>query len=74
MRKLMLDIDTLKVQSFETDGGSAARGTVLANQNTAHGQQCGSAYDACHTGLCTPQTCPNTFDSPDCTQVAGGCA
>lgn len=72
MRKLTLDVDTLSVQSFETDAAEKGGGTVLGQQQT-NGPRCGSAYDACHTGLCTPQTCPNTFDSPDCTAEANGC-
>lgn len=63
MRKLKLDIETLNVQSFETtESGKAAKGTVLGHEPTqGHNVGCGSAYDACHTGLCTFERCPPTY-------------
>jgi hypothetical protein len=54
MRKIKLSLESLAVQSFATSVVSASRGTVVAHDPTLHGQQCGSAFDACHTGLCTP--------------------
>jgi hypothetical protein len=54
MRKIKLSPESLTVQSFATSVVSASRGTVVAHDPTLHGQQCGSAFDACHTGLCTP--------------------
>jgi hypothetical protein len=70
MRKIKLAVESLEVQSFTTSKASAGRGTVAAHQqNTQHGQQCGSAYDACNTGLCTydcdptysPDACPTEY-------------
>jgi hypothetical protein len=73
MRKLMLDIETLDVQSFPTTGGARnAIGTVHGaeaaatnNPNKCNGDT--SIADACETGLCTYQTCPYTYG--DCTAV-----
>lgn len=65
MRKITLDLDTLDVQTFETAAAEqSAKGTVQGHDDPTQGHNvgCGSAYDACHTGLCTPQTCPNTYD------------
>jgi hypothetical protein len=70
MRKINLAVETLEVQSFVTSETSTGQGTVVAHQqNTVHGQRCGSAYDACNTGLCTgdcqptysPDACPTEF-------------
>lgn len=69
MRKLTLDIETLDVQSFETtDAARRAVGTVHGAEKTNNPRNCGdtSIADNCETGLCTAQTCPATFDSPDC--------
>jgi len=65
MRKIKLAIETLSVQSFETSAAAQGYGTVNGHQgqNTQHGQHCGSAFDACQTGLCTFD-CPETY-SPD---------
>ena len=71
MRKMKLDIETLDVQSFETTAvEKAARGTVLGHEPTmGHNVQCGSAYDACHTGLCTYDRCPPTYGAECATQT-----
>jgi hypothetical protein len=63
MRKMKLSVENLEVQSFTTSAVSANRGTVAGYQQTAHGPNCGSAFDACQTGLCTGD-CPETY-SPD---------
>ncbi len=63
MGKIKLDLDNLTVDSFETAGLNAGRGTVMGNEPTFHGQKCGSAFDACQTGLCTGD-CGETY-SPD---------
>ncbi|HEX2203079.1 MAG TPA: hypothetical protein VHG91_07265 [Longimicrobium sp.] len=64
MQKIKLELETLAVQSFATSPAEASRGTVVGHEPTnGHNQQCGSAYDACHTGLCTPN-CDPTY-SPD---------
>lgn len=55
MRKIMLTLDSLTVESFETAATGADRGTVQAHfAPTYNGANCGSAYDACPTGLCPP--------------------
>ena len=64
MRKIKLAVESLEVQSFTTSTTSANRGTVVAHEPTrGHNVGCGSAYDACHTGLCTGD-CGETY-SPD---------
>lgn len=64
MKKMKLAVENLSVQSFSTAPTNGARGTVMGHDDpTFHGQRCGSAYDACHTGLCT-YDCPATY-SPD---------
>lgn len=54
MQKLKLDLDTLKVDSFQTAQTSGMRGTVQANQNSYN---C-SAVTACN--------CPSTIFSMTC--------
>jgi hypothetical protein len=70
MRKIKLAVESLQVQSFTTATAGTDEGTVVAHQqNTQRGQRCGSAYDACHTGLCTydcdptysPDACPTAY-------------
>jgi hypothetical protein len=63
MRKIQLDIDTLSVDSFETDAASAEQGTVVAHApRTFNG--CGSEIDRCPSargctsfGDCLTQLC-----------------
>jgi len=41
MKKLKLDLDTLAVDSFDTDAVAGGEGTVLAHQRTIdHGHSC----------------------------------
>jgi hypothetical protein len=70
MRKIKLAVESLEVQSFTTSTASADRGTVVAHEPTrGHNVGCGSAYDACNTGLCTydcnptysPDACPTEY-------------
>lgn len=67
MRKITLELDSLTVESFTTAAAEMDRGTVVANNNPTNGQnqQCGSAYDACNTGLCTFD-CPETYAPAAC--------
>ncbi|HEX6746747.1 MAG TPA: hypothetical protein VF092_05575 [Longimicrobium sp.] len=65
MRKIKLEMETLEVQSFAIPAASAARGTVAAHAGTQAGPNCGSAYDACQTGLCTPN-CDPTYSPEAC--------
>jgi hypothetical protein len=68
MKKVKLTVENLSVQSFSTATRNDARGTVMGHDPTFHGQHCGSAYDACNTGLCT-YDCPATY-SPDACPTA----
>lgn len=63
MRKIKLQLDTLVVESFTAAPAEGYRGTVVGNSNPTNGPHCGSAYDACQTGLCTGD-CEPTY-SPD---------
>jgi hypothetical protein len=79
MRKIKLAVESLEVQSFVTSDASANRGTVVGHEPTrGHNVGCGSAYDACHTGLCQPDTfspnaCP-TVDPAYCESADDACA
>jgi hypothetical protein len=64
MSKIKLQLETLVVESFTAAEAEGYRGTVVAHDPTnGHNTQCGSAFDACQTGLCTPN-CEPTY-SPD---------
>ena len=69
MRKLSLNVESLSIQSFETsEAVKDARGTVHGHDPTRAGRHCNgdtSIADACVTGLCTFETCPQTF-GPEC--------
>ena len=65
MRKMTLSVENLSVQSFTTSKTDAGRGTVVAHGNPTNGPNCGSAYDACQTGLCT-YDCPETYSPAAC--------
>ena len=67
MRKIKLSLETLSVQSFSTSMTDAGHGTVVAHDPT-NGRNCGSAYDACQTGLCTFD-CPATYSPEACPTV-----
>jgi hypothetical protein len=63
MRKIQLNLESMSVESFETDAVSAERGTVDAHQQrTFNG--CGSEVDRCPSsrgctfiGDCVTQLC-----------------
>lgn len=67
MKKMKLTVENLSVQSFTTSSTHNARGTVQGHAPTnGHGPNCGSAYDACPTGFCVPETaspdaCPTYY-------------
>lgn len=66
MRKIKLELETLAVQSFATSTARASGGTVVGHEPTnGHNQQCGSLYDACQTGLCTPNCAGPPTEDPD---------
>jgi hypothetical protein len=69
MRKITLKLDSLTVESFETAGVELDRGTVMAHEPTKSRQvECGSAFDACQTGLCTGD-CEPTYAAAECPTV-----
>jgi hypothetical protein len=77
MRKIRLAVESLEVQSFVTSNTDANRGTVVAHAPThGHNVGCGSAYDACPTGLCNPTFDPNacaTYDPAACESADDAC-
>ena len=73
MRKLALDLDALRVESFATEAADAHRGTVRAHDDTMETENTCLATTCVKTPLCT-QLC-----TPLCTQNAvchltGNCA
>ena len=69
MRKIKLQLESLVVESFTVATSHEHRGTVVGHEPTkGHNVGCGSAFDACHTGLCTFD-CPETY-SPDACPTA----
>ncbi len=64
MRKTKLSLDTLHVETFETDPAAAeVRGTVQAHGLTQFTSYC--QCDATHYGTCQG-TCVNTCGGPTC--------
>lgn len=69
MQKIKLEMENLVVESFATAVAQRGGGTVEAHSNPSNGPNCGSAYDACQTGLCTgdceptysPDACPTEY-------------
>ena len=64
MRKLMLDVDTLDVESFPTLEVDEALGTVdahMATQNCAT-RAAASCYTSCRADLRDACTCPVAYD------------
>jgi predicted RNA-binding Zn-ribbon protein involved in translation (DUF1610 family) len=57
MKKLSLQLDDLRVDSFETSADSAARGTVVGNAPTVMGNTC---------GFSCPYTCGIVPDTQNC--------
>ncbi|HVG44420.1 MAG TPA: hypothetical protein VM890_06795 [Longimicrobium sp.] len=47
MKKLLLDVDTLRIHSFETAAVSSARGTVAANAADPKPLPCGTRPPEC---------------------------
>jgi hypothetical protein len=69
MKKLSLKLDDLRVDTFQTSDGSAARGTVVGNAPTVVGNTCTPSCP--YTCGIIPQTenCRdgrNTHDCPVC--------
>jgi hypothetical protein len=56
MKKLALDLDTLRVESFATQEAQPARGTVCGHDDTMETENC--TIDTCLLGTClTLKTC-----------------
>jgi hypothetical protein len=56
MKKLALDVDTLRVESFATHDVQPARGTVRGHDDTMETEHC--SIDTCLLGTClTLKTC-----------------
>lgn len=70
MKKLRLDLDTLSVQSFETDQAAAERGTVRGNLPRTEPGECAYTRDwYCTYGYeCTayPEFCLNPDTHEQC--------
>ena len=47
MKKLTLDLDTLLVESFDTDAGAREHGTVHAHEYSELGSDCGASLKSC---------------------------
>ena len=66
MRKLTLDFDALRVESFDPDAGPQQHGTVWANQVSASvlNPSCcqGTCYDSCGNN-CGSWYCVTDYDS-----------
>lgn len=65
MKKLVLNIDNLSVESFETASGARERGTVQGNVTTGNQIICECSYDVGSCDYTCPDTCANSCD--------GGC-
>lgn len=56
MKKLALDVNTLRVESFATQETASARGTVRGHDDTMETEHC--SIDTCLLGTClTLKTC-----------------
>ena len=71
MKKLALDLESLRVESFETLAAAGGRGTVhaLESQQTCLGSECWVDPSA-QQGTCPHQTCmappPTQGSTPEC--------
>ena len=75
MRKIQLNIEALNVESFVTAPSARGEGTVLGHEPTNGAvTQCRSAFDACPTGFCAPEsdTC-GTYDPALCPSADDAC-
>lgn len=58
MKKLALDMDALRVESFETADGQAARGTVAAHGGATCTYPCASCVKTCgNPPACSEDVC-----------------
>jgi hypothetical protein len=64
MRKLMLDVDALRVESFATQEAQAARGTVRGHDDTMETENCTIDQYTCVLRTClTIKTCAMEGDN-----------
>lgn len=67
MKKIALELDSLTVESFETDAVAHERGTIHGHLDSDKGD-CGSFIDNCPSGMCAtirPEDCVS-FDPAAC--------
>jgi len=58
MKKLSLDVDTLRVESFDTADTQAVRGTVAAHDGATCTYPCASCVNTCgNPPACTEDLC-----------------
>jgi hypothetical protein len=71
MRKLILNLDHLTVESFDTAPRGKEKGTVIGEQQCTCYTQC--TCPGCPTCDATcPATCAYTCDDPSCEESCGG--
>jgi hypothetical protein len=64
MRKLALDVHTLRVESFATQEVQPARGTVRGHDDTVETENCTIDYGTCLLNTClTLKTCGREGDN-----------
>ena len=73
LKKLMLNLDDLQVETFHTvpDAAAAADGTVAAYISPGPGNTCDAGCTNSTCGATCPDTCGSTCDDPTC---SGSCA
>ncbi|HYR10670.1 MAG TPA: hypothetical protein VEQ60_23030 [Longimicrobium sp.] len=52
MKKLALNVDTLRVESFATQETASGRGTVRGHDDTMETENCTIDYDTCLLATC----------------------
>ena len=72
MRKITLDVDQLKVDSFQTDGVQAGRGTVHGHYFTEVGCYTDEAHNCGSVGGTCEQSCYGSCNSA-CNSCYGSC-
>lgn len=64
MKKLALNLDTLRVESFATQEVQPARGTVRGHDDTMETENCTIDYNTCILATClTLKTCARAGDN-----------
>ena len=63
MKKLALDVDTLRVESFATQDASSVRGTVRGHDDTVETENCTFVRTCLITTCLTVKTCQAEGDT-----------